>query len=435
MKKNLLFVLLSLVSMGILTGCVSANDYTDGISKKPGENKIEIEFWHCMGSSNGDLLKKLTDKFNQSQDEIYVKAVHQGSYIQGKAEFQAALSAGDAPVVAQVEIGDIGVFAEADQLVDMQSYVEEESCFMEDFLPGLLDASYYRDGLIALPHSRSIPVMYYNKDLFRENELDAENPPDNWQELQNAAKHLSKDEIYGYSCPLDSWYYCALMMCSGGQLYDEDISTIGFVGEAGTAPLYLWKNMLEDGAMYIPSGQDYNSSEACRNAFAEGSTAIIMQSSAQLKGLEQTCEFEVGAAPIPINTSRLYPTGGSNLVMFRGHTEEEQKAGWKFIKFMLDAENAVAWANGTGYLPVRKSCMESDGYKEMIERDANLQIIVENVKYCSMITFIPEYKETSDIIAEEIRTCILEEHYLPETAVKHMAERVEKLLETYQNKK
>lgn len=159
-----------------------------------------------------------------------------------------------------------------------------------------------------------------------------------------------------------------------------------------------------------------------------------MQSSAQLKGLEQTCEFEVGVAPIPVNTSRLYPTGGANLVMFEGHTDEEQNAGWEFIKFMLDTKHAAAWANGTGYLPVRKSCMESESYKEIIEQDANLQLIVDNVKYCSMITFIPEYKETSDIIAEEIRTCILEEHYSPETAVEHMAERVEKLLRSYRNK-
>lgn len=434
MKKNLLFVLLSLISAGILTGCVSANDHTDNALKKSGENKIEIEFWHCMGSSNGDLLEKLTDEFNQSQDEIYVKAVHQGSYIKGKAEFLAALSAGDAPVVAQVEIGDIGVFAEADQLVDMQKYVDAEQEMIEDFLPGLLDASYYDSELIALPHSRSIPVMYYNKDLFREHGLDADKPPADWQELQQAAKKLSKNGTYGYSCPLDSWYYAALMMCSDGQLYDEDMKTIGFLGEAGTAPLYLWENMVADGTMYIPSGQDYNSSEACRNIFAEGATAIIMQSSAQLKGLEQTCEFEVGVAPIPVNTSRLYPTGGANLVMFEGHTDEEQNAGWEFIKFMLDTKHAAAWANGTGYLPVRKSCMESESYKEIIEQDANLQLIVDNVKYCSMITFIPEYKETSDIIAEEIRTCILEEHYSPETAVEHMAERVEKLLRSYRNK-
>ena len=103
---------------------------------------------------------------------------------------------------------------------------------------------------------------------------------------------------------------------------------------------------------------------------------MVMQSSAQLKGLEKTCEFQVGVGAIPKDTTLSYPAGGSNLLMFKGHTEEEEAAGWEFLKFMTDTENALKWANGTGYLPTRQSCMESDTFKKMIEEDPNLQIIV-----------------------------------------------------------
>jgi len=187
--------------------------------------------------------------------------------------------------------------------------------------------------------------------------------------------------------------------------------------------------------MYIPSGQDYNSSEACRNLFAEGTAAIIMQSSAQLKGLEQICEFEVGVAPIPINTIRAYPAGGSNLVMFQGHTEDEQRAGWEFIKYMVSTENSIEWANGTGYLPLRLSCMESDIYKQILKKDSNLQILIDNVRYCSIIPFIPEYAETMDIISDEVQQCILNEEYTPEDAVENIAKRVEALLSVYRGSK
>ena len=271
------------------------------------------------------MLQKLTDEFNHSQDEIYVKAIHQGSYADAITKLLAALSAGDAPLVAQMEIGNIGIFAEADQLVDMQAFAEEESFARNDFIWGLLDASYYEGELIALPHSRSLPVMYYNKDLFKFHGLNAAMPPRNWNELKRVAKTLTKNGVYGYSCPLDPGYYNALMMCSGGNIYDDTISTIGFCDESGTAPLYLWKDMIKDGIMYVPSGQDYNSSEACRNLFAEGAAAIIMQSSAQLKGLEQTCNFEVRVAPITIRSVLVYPAGGSNLVMFLGHSEEKSR--------------------------------------------------------------------------------------------------------------
>jgi len=275
--------------------------------------------------------------------------------------------------------------------------------------------------------------MYYNKTLFQTVGLNPDSPPENWSQLKLTARSLSGDGVYGYSCPLDPWYYNALMMCSGGSIYNNEVTSIGFQDNSGTAPLYLWTEMMDDGIMYVPSGEDYNSSEACRNLFAEGAVAMIMQSSAQLKGLEQTCEFEVGVAPIPIYTNRAYPAGGSNLVMFQGHDEEMQKAGWKFIKYMISTENAVAWANGTGYLPVRQSCMESAAYKQMLKDDKNLQSILDNVKYCSLIPFYPEYAETMEIISDEIQSCILKENYSPEQAVDSIAERVEDLLLIYRS--
>ena len=218
-------------------------------------------------------------------------------------------------------------------------------------------------------------------------------------------------------------------MNAGGTIYNEDETGIGFNNESGTAPLYLWKDMIAAGTMNVPSGQDYNSSEACRNTFAAGTAAMIMQSSAQLKGLEETCNFEVGVAAIPMLTDRAYPAGGSNLMMFSGHSEEEEAAGWEFIKFMTNTENAITWANGTGYLPVRQSCTEQDTYKQMVEEDPNLQIITDNVQYCAEATFIPEYAETKDIIANEIQKCILEDNYSPEEAVQSMADRVAELFQ------
>ncbi len=425
MKRKVLMTLLAAISIFTLAACGSGGE--ESSSAETADGKIEIEFWHCMGSSNGELIQELTDAFNESQDKIHVTAVHQGSYTEASTKMQAALSGGEAPVVAQMEIGSLGVFADSGQLVDLQKYVDAEDFDLDDFMPGLLDASYYDGELIALPHSRSLPVLYYNKNLFEQAGI--ENPPETWDELEADAEALTGDGVYGYSCPLDQWYYSSLMMNAGGTIYNEDETGIGFNNESGTAPLYLWKDMIAAGTMNVPSGQDYNSSEACRNTFAAGTAAMIMQSSAQLKGLEETCNFEVGVAAIPMLTDRAYPAGGSNLMMFSGHSEEEEAAGWEFIKFMTNTENAITWANGTGYLPVRQSCTEQDTYKQMVEEDPNLQIITDNVQYCAEATFIPEYAETKDIIANEIQKCILEDNYSPEEAVQSMADRVAELFQ------
>lgn len=428
MKKRTLLMLLAGMAILALPGCGSGAEESAPAGESgevQSDEKIEIEFWHCMGSSNGELIEQITEAFNESQDKIYVKTVQQGSYTEASTKMQAALAAGEAPVVAQMEIGSLGVFADSGQLVDLQKYVDAEDFDLDDFMPGLLDASYYDGALIALPHSRSLPVLYYNKDQFAAAGI--ENPPETWDELKTTAAALTTDTVYGYSCPLDQWYYSSLMMNAGGTIYNEEETGIGFNNEAGTAPLYLWKDMIAEGTMHVPSGQDYNSSEACRNVFAAGTASMIMQSSAQLKGLEETCNFEVGVAAIPMLTDRAYPAGGSNLMMFAGHSEEEEAAGWEFLKFMTNTENAITWANGTGYLPVRQSCTEQDSYKQMVEEDPNLQVITDNVQYCAEATFIPEYAETKDIITNEMQKCILEDNYTPEEAVQSMADQVAEL--------
>lgn len=426
MKRRWMALAAAGVAAGALAGCGAAEDTGSGTSQAAAEGgKVEIEFWHCMGSSNGELIQEIVDDFNASQDKIQVKAVHQGSYTDAGTKMQAALAAGEAPVLAQMEIGMLGIFADADSLVDLQKYVDAEGYDMDDFMPGLLDASYYNDALVALPHSRSVPVLYYNKDKFEEAGLNPEEPPVTWEDLKADAKALTKDGTYGYSCPLDQWYYTSLVMNAGGTIFNETEDGIGFADESGSKPLYLWKEMIADGTMHVPSGQDYNSSEACRNAFAGGTTAMMMQSSAQLKGLEQTCEFSVGVGQIPQDTTLSYPAGGSNLMMFKGHSEEEERAGWEFLKFMLNTENAIKWANGTGYLPVKKSCTEDAGYQQMLAEDPNLSIIVDQVEYCTYKTpFIPQYQEAKEIFANEIQKCILEEDYSPEEAVESMASRV-----------
>lgn len=440
MRRKLAYALAGAMVVGTLAGCGSgasgtestgaagnAAAGTEGKAEASGD-RVNIEFWHCMGSSNGELIQAITDEFNESQDKVYVKAVHQGSYTDAGTKMQAALAAGEAPVLAQMEIGMLGIFADAEQLVDLQKYVDGEGYDIGDFMPGLLDASYYNDALVALPHSRSVPVLYYNKDRFKEAGLDENQPPVTWDDLKEVSKKLTKEGTYGYSCPLDQWYYMALAMNAGGTIFNEEANGIGFNGESGTKPLYLWKEMIADGTMHVPSGQDYNSSEACRNAFAGGTAAMVMQSSAQLKGLEKTSEFSVGVGPIPKDTTLSYPAGGSNLLMFKGHTEEEEAAGWEFLKFMTNTENAVKWANGTGYLPTRTSCMESEAFKKMVEEDPNLQVIVDQVEYSTYKTpFIPQYQEAKEIFANEIQKCILEDNYTPEQAVESINERVAKL--------
>lgn len=42
-------------------------------------------------------------------------------------------------------------------------------------------------------------------------------------------------------------------MNAGGTIFNETEDGIGFAGDPGTKPLYLWKEMIADGTMHVPS--------------------------------------------------------------------------------------------------------------------------------------------------------------------------------------
>lgn len=94
MKRKVAGVLAAAMAAGMLAGCGSSAKPADTTAAKAEDtkaaegsteaaaadngDKITIEFWHCMGSSNGELIQQITDSFDESQDKIFVKASTSG---------------------------------------------------------------------------------------------------------------------------------------------------------------------------------------------------------------------------------------------------------------------------------------------------------------------------------------------------------------------
>ena len=254
MKKWIAMTLALTTAAGLMTGCSSGEESSAGSASSAGDGPVTIEFWHSMGSTTGELIQEIVDEFNASQDEVYVEAIYQGDYTTAGTKLQAAVSGGNAPQVAQIEITSVGMYANAGMLLDLMPFAENDPEFdLDGFYDGVMDFSYYDDQLISLPNGRSVPVLYYNADAFEAAGLGA---PETWEDMRAAATALTGDGTYGFGLPVgDSWYYLAMVLTAGGQIYNEEGNNIGFYGEAGTKPLQLWRDMMDEGTLYIPEGE------------------------------------------------------------------------------------------------------------------------------------------------------------------------------------
>ena len=107
-KQIFALVLAAVLVLSLLTGCggqqaPAASGSTASASAGSGE-PVHVTFWHAM---NTDVITNIVDEFNQSQDEVYVECIYQGSYGDVLNNFRMAMAAGgqDAPDIVQVYEG------------------------------------------------------------------------------------------------------------------------------------------------------------------------------------------------------------------------------------------------------------------------------------------------------------------------------------------
>lgn len=383
-----------------------------------------IEFWHSAGGGRGRVLEAMVERFNALDNGVTVQATFQGSYYDMGAKLQAAVASGEDPEVVQLEIGRIGLYAFAGELVDLEPYFKEDGEKTEDFIPGLMNYSYYDGKLISLPHGRSTPLFYYNKDMFKVAGLDPEKAPATWDELALYAQKLSSGGVYGFSVPIDSWYYLSMVMAAGGDLFNDEENNIGFAGPLGAKPLHFWLDLIGKGYMHVPPGQEYNSSEACRANFSSGKVAMMMQSTGSLAELINSSDFEVGVGFMPRDVRYAVPPGGANYLLMAGHSKEKERAAWNFLKWITNTENSATWSIETGYFPTRYSALETPAFKDYLAQYPNARISVDQLQYADFPSpFQPEWAEVKDVIINnEIQRCILDPAVTPEMAVQRMVD-------------
>lgn len=389
----------------------------------------EIVFWTALSGSYDEALQQICDDFNATQDQWKVVAEYQGNYYDIAAKLQAALLDGSEPELVQMECSRTPLFSQYgsfEELTDLLAAVDLNP--MEYFYEGFMVDCDWGEGLYALPFNRSTPMFYYNKTLFDEMNLTV---PTTWDELHETAKALSiPDTRWGFEVPIDQWFYCCFVRQSGGELMNEENTQLTVNNEAGTASLYLMREMIDDGSMKAPPGSEYNGYEAARSDFAAGITGMIITSSGDLGLLNKSCDFEVGTAFLPGNPDYGVVTGGANVCVLSGH-EDKLDGTIAFLKYLTSADVAGQWSVTTGYVPTSEAAANSEVYQSYLAENPAAATALAQMEYAGNQPVIPEWAEIgAEIITSEMQKCIEDPDYTPEIATQSMCDQVATLLGT-----
>lgn len=136
-----------------------------------------------------------------------------------------------------------------------------------------------------------------------------------------------------------------------------------------------WKSLVDEGIM--PAGEHNNA----ENKFLSGNCAFIAASSNRISRWPGATEFEIGAIEMPtFGESRSLALGGNVLVIL---TQDPQRvaAAWEFIKAMTTTENITTFSLATGYLPIRRSSVETEQAQQAIADNEMYAVAFQQLDY------------------------------------------------------
>ncbi|HBP25114.1 MAG TPA: ABC transporter substrate-binding protein [Oribacterium sp.] len=401
-----------------------------------------ITFWHSMGGVNGQAIDALVKKFNaENEYGITVDAQYQGEYDDSLNKLKSAQMGNMGADLVQVyEIGT-RFMIESGWIVPMQQMIDADQYDVSSIEPNL--AAYYTidNQLYSMPFNSSTPIMYYNKDMFEKAGITE--IPDSLEAIDQIGEQLTTKggAAEAMSLGIYGWFFeqfigkQGLTYANNGNGREAAATAVEF-DQNGAAKNILteWQKLNQDGyAPIVGKGGDAGLAD-----FSAGKSAITLGSTASLKQILQDVngKFEVGTAYFPkIKSSDEggVSIGGASLWALQNNDPKKLRATWEFVKFLISPESQAYWNEQTGYFPVTTKAQDEQVFKDNIAKYPQFETAIDQLhdsspKYCgALLSVFPEARAT---VESEIEAMLNGKEDV-DTAVKNMADKINKSIEEY----
>lgn len=152
--------------------------------------------WALTGEPNEGIRQDSVEAFNKlSKGTIEVTFFQNDPY---KAKIRTAVGAGQAPTIIFGWGGGIlKSYADAGQVEDLTSWLNENAAFKDKFIPAVWKAATIDDKIYAVPIQNTQPIiLYYNKTLF---DKAGAQPPATWDDVMNLVNVFNGQGVAPFS--------------------------------------------------------------------------------------------------------------------------------------------------------------------------------------------------------------------------------------------
>jgi len=362
-QARMLIVLVLLVAFLLPSALILAQD-----------EPTEVRVWVAFTDYRLDWTRDRAAEFNELYPEYEVIVEGYESYNQAFDATVLAAEQGNPPAIthffeAATQEARDAVTPDGDPLFKSVSDAigdREEINGVPVVLGDVVSAAadyYTLDGeFTSMPWNTSSSVMFSNATILEAAGI--EEIPVTWGEIEAACEAiaaLDDGPEYCITWPNHSWFFEQTMAQMGQELANngngrDARATEVFLNSEGSLAYATWWKNLQDMGYYVYTGvqRDWGGTQ---NAFESEQVAFLIFSSSD-------------ATVIPANTAENFPTvvsrmpyseafdfngniiGGATLWLNNGLDEVTEDGALAFLNWFSNTENAAAWHQETGYIPI-----------------------------------------------------------------------------------
>jgi sn-glycerol 3-phosphate transport system substrate-binding protein len=376
--------------------------------------ELSLFFPVSVGGPITTIVDGLCTDFNKENPDIKVSAVYCGSYADTMVKAQTGIKGGNPPDLAIIQATELYTLLDMNAVQGLDQFVvkDKEKGFIDDFYPAFMENCRAEGKLWSLPFQRSTIVLYYNKDMFKKAGLDSNRPPKNWKELADDAKKLTvKDSsgvvnTWGIEIPstgFQYWMFQALCLQNGLQIMNDEGTEVYFDKPAAVEALQYWLD-LEKVQKVMPDG--IVEWATAPTDFIQGKTAMMFHTTGNLTNVRKSATFDFGVAFLPADKSYGSPTGGGNIYMFSGISNEHKAAAWRFMRYLTSAAKASEWSMKTGFVATRKSSFEAEPLKSYVVGFPQAAVARDQLKYAKAELSTHSNSQIYQIINDDLQAAL-----------------------------
>lgn len=324
---------------------------------RPIQNDSQEEWWdEIIASFNEDYEGRI---------KVSVTTSTRGNSREYEQRISVLAAAGELTDVLYLDGPFVSNYANAGVIIPIDTYIYDG--YTDDFMDYVNEQNTYNDRLYALSIVDSTVVLFYNKTVLSEAEINVpDSIEDAWtfDDMKQIAEELTEKvgsvTRYGLQIAGDAgeWLsYVFTPLWTDGVIDDDGLITTGYLnGDAGVdAGVYL-RSLVSDGAVYSgASSSDFSASTPTASMALAGTQNI----SEYITLGDDMCDWGVTYYPVNESGAMAAPCGGWTLGITSDCSSSKRVAAAEFIKYLTSEESCESCARATASPPSRMELYET----------------------------------------------------------------------------